>query len=208
MKKLTDKLKNNKFFQNKKNIKILIFIAILSAITLVGYSLAYFYSRGYLPNSFVTAAYDVKIEENFAGTWGTKEVKFVNNGSTPVVLRVSYIEIMNNLKKQLILNNRYRGIDVVKKGWTNDWIYNFVDGGDGWYYFKKVLKGKDEVQVLNSIKFNSGLFAEDSEDYIDYLESEYELTFNYEVTQSSQKSIKELWGIDATVNGDDIEWGF
>ena len=59
--------------------KPLVFIILLLVMVFIGTTFALFYSNVVIPNQFKTRIYDVKIEEEFYDTWGTKKVSFVNN---------------------------------------------------------------------------------------------------------------------------------
>ena len=66
----------------------------------------YGYTHGYVPVTVGTGGYydndimkyDIRIEDDFNGTWGERSVKFTNNdaSNTPIVLRISYNEIWSS----------------------------------------------------------------------------------------------------------------
>lgn len=82
----------------------------------------------------------------------------------------------------------------------------FVDGHDGWYYYKKVLKNTDRVQVLNEIHLNEELLNSSGE--LDtYKNADYELDFNFESVQADKKAVKSLWNKEITIDNDgNITW--
>ena len=195
----------------KINKKPLIFILIVLILTIVGGTYAYYYSEVILPNEFKTMTYNVTIEEEFNNTWGTKKVRFVNNEetNTPVVLRINYNE---KWRKEvdgvlLSLDNNVNGEHVVQKNWTSAFTNDFIDGGDGWYYYKKVLNAEESVQVLESITLKEDLIST-SPYYNDYKNYTYELDFNFEAIQASSSAISNIWNKDVTINGVDITWSF
>ena len=189
-----------KFRKIKK--KPLIFLLVLCLLGIVGTTFAYYYTEIAIPNQFKAMTYNVTIEEEFNDTWGTKKVSFVNNEetNTPVVLRINYNELwrkeVNGVK--LSLDNNVNGVNVVTKNWTTAFTNDFVDGGDGWYYYKKTLNAEESVQVLNSISLNESLIST-SPYYNDYKTYTYELDFNFEAIQANSSAISEIWGKNAAI---------
>lgn len=210
-----NKIKN--LFKKIKSKKMLSIIALL-LILVVGSTIAYFNSNTSFANKFNLSAYDVQIEEEFYGTWGTKKVTFANKDTTPVVIRVSYNEMWKSsetednkvlyLSNSVKVNDKY--IEAAVKDWTGEWSSDFIQGSDGWYYYKKVLdkvdSGKDKVTVLNSVELNDELKA--SKSYSDYLQAKYELDFNFEAIQASEKAVKEIWNYDILIDNGSVNWPF
>lgn len=196
-----------KFKKIKK--KPLFFLLLLLALGIVGTTFAYYYTEIAIPNQFRAMTYNVTIEEEFNNTWGTKKVSFVNNEetNTPVVLRINYNELwrkeVNGVK--LSLDNNVNGTNVVTKNWTTAFTNDFIDGGDGWYYYKKTLAAEASVQVLDSIALNESLIST-SPYYDDYKSYTYELDFNFEAIQASSSAISEIWGKTATISGGNVTW--
>ena len=196
-----------KFRKIKK--KPLIFLLVLCLLGIIGTTFAYYYTEIAIPNQFKAMTYNVTIEEEFNDTWGTKKVSFVNNEATnaPVVLRINYNEAwrkeINGVN--VSLDNNVNGVNVVTKNWTTAFINDFVDGGDGWYYYKKTLNAEESVQVLNSISLNESLIST-SPYYNDYKTYTYELDFNFEAIQANSSAISEIWGKNATITGGNVTW--
>jgi len=196
-----------KFKKIKK--KPLFFLLLLLALGIVGTTFAYYYTEIAIPNQFRAMTYNVTIEEEFNNTWGTKKVSFVNNEetNTPVVLRINYNELwrkeVNGVK--LSLDNNVNGENVVTKNWTTAFNNDFMDGGDGWYYYKKTLGAEEAVQVLDSISLKESLIST-SPYYNDYKTYTYELDFNFEAIQASSSAIAEIWEKEVTINGDNVTW--
>ena len=196
-----------KFKKIKK--KPLIFLLALIIVGVVGTTFAYYYSEVSFPNQFRTMTYNVTIEEEFNDTWGTKKVSFVNKEetNTPVVLRINYNELWRKEVSgvKLSLDNNVNGENVVTKNWTSTFTSDFIDGGDGWYYYKKTLNAEESVQVLNSISLKEDLIST-SPYYNDYKSYTYELDFNFEAIQASSSAISEIWGKTATISGSNVTW--
>ena len=196
---------------NYKKIKKkpLIFLLALLVLGIVGTTFAYYYSEIAIPNQFKAMTYNVTIEEEFNDTWGTKKVSFVNKEetNTPVVLRINYNESwrkeVNGVK--LSLDNNVNGENVVTKNWTTAFTNDFIDGGDGWYYYKKILNAKESVQVLDSIALKEDLIST-SLYYNEYKSYTYELDFNFEAIQARSNAISEIWEKNVTISGDNVTW--
>lgn len=148
-------------------------------------------------------AHDTSVEINedgFDPESGTKPVSFVNTGSSSVFLRVSYAEYWEKTEddKRYTLSNTVNGKEIAQKVWTEAWKDQWQNGGDGWYYYKKVLKsGIETDKVLSSVSFDMTMMTEDYE-YLkqQYLNAEYKLYFKVEAVQCSDGS--------NTLNSDEV----
>ena len=134
-----------------------------------------------------TATVDI-IDDSDEG-FGKKEVSFVNNAENThsVALRIAYSETWKDADG-LIVSNVVDGENVVAKEWTEAFLNDFTDGGDGWYYYKKVLAPGESVKVLSAISLENESYAE----------NHYDLRFRYEAIQPSAEVAKELWGKEPT----------
>ena len=104
--------------------------------------------------------------------------RFKNTGTAPVFLRVSYAEFWKDADGKVI-SGLVDGNEVVNKNWTEAWQNDWFDGGDGWYYYKKVLPANEmTAKVLTSLKFDSN-YAEI------YQTADYTLKFVSEAVQYS-----------------------
>lgn len=197
-----------KVLRKLKNKKIIILGIFL--VGLIGVTYALFSNSVLFENKFKAASYDVILEDEFYNTWGTKNVSVKNNDTTPVVIRISYNELWSLEVGDtfLTISNKINDTDAVVKSWTEDWLNNFTDGNDGWYYYNKVLNKDETVLILTEIQKNETLIASsnDKEYYDTY---NYELDFNYEAIQATKEAIKEIWNYDIEIDNDGvIEWGF
>lgn len=193
----------------KINYKPLLFILLVILIMIVGGTYAYYYSEVALPNEFRTMTYNVVLEEEFYDTWGTKKVRITNKeeSSVPVVLRINYNEVWQRMdsSETNTLSNTIDGVDVVTKYWSDTFERDFLEGGDGWLYYTKVLNPMESVEILEEIYLNASLirYTEYAYDYFsnDY---SYELTFNYEAIQADEDAIKDIWGYDMTIENGEL----
>jgi len=204
------KINISKILKNIKcDRKLFIGAVSLLFIGIISVTLAIMTSSGYFENIFHSSDYGVNIEEEFYNDWGTKKVSFVNQNASPVIIRISYNELWSTSSEEdtlTVLNNKINGSNTVNKSWTESWLNDFVDGHDGWYYYKKVLKNSDRVQVLSEIHLNEELLNISGE--LDtYQNADYELDFNFESVQADKKAVKSLWNKEITIDNDgNITW--
>ena len=100
----------------RKNKPVIYCLLLLSFFGITG-TMAFLTSNVVFNNIFKTSSYDVKIEENFDNTWGTKEVFVVNSGEANVFIRLNYSEMWIDLNNN-IMNNKVDGVSIVDKTWT------------------------------------------------------------------------------------------
>ena len=141
-----------------------------------------------------------------------KKVSFVNldEKNVPVILRIMYNESWTRTLEEngeiieLHNDNDPNGKESVKKEWTDDFMNHFIDMGDGWYYYDRVLKPEESVHILESIDLDEDAINYEYEDYT------YNLDFNMEAIQATTTALQEIWGKDATILDDgtiDFDWG-
>ncbi len=192
-----------------KNKKTLFFALLLLVLVGIGGTFAYYYSEATIANKFKTMTYNIALREEFNNTWGTKKVYISNEEetSTPVVLRVSFNEVWKVETEDGIsfLPNSNGTDDFATKTWTNTFLNDFQCETDGWCYYKKVLNGQEEIQLLDSVNKNTTLISS-SPDYDVYNDYDYELTFNYEAIQADAVAISEIWGIQTTISDGNVTW--
>lgn len=192
----------------KVKIKSIIFIFILLLVFGIGTTFALFYSNSAIPNRFKIMSYDVILNDEFDNKWGSRNVSITNNDSTSdVVIRVNYNESFSKVfdDERVYISNKINGKDVTIKEWTDDFNNDFILGEDGWFYYKKILKRKDTVNILKSINLDSNLIS-DSLDYDNYLKFDYELDFNYEAIKADKESISKFWNKNVEMEGENITW--
>ena len=208
----------------RKKSKINLFVIGCLALLLIGFSFALWTGKIWHTNELKADKLEAKIEETFKqGSKPTgnvkKEVSFKNNSSSTVFLRVSYAETWEKTEddNKILLNNQLNGSDVATKNWKNGFAKDsdlWFDGGDGWFYYKKILKpGASTENILEDISF-----PEYSGDYKEYENAQYQLYFRMEILQLSdsqstlnrfevnKKASKTIFGKEATVNGEMVKW--
>ncbi len=140
----------------------------------------------------------VTLTEDSADGFGKKEITFTNNGSAPMLIRVSYSESWNDSDGFAVNSMLANGANAVTKNWTTEFVRDFVDGGDGWYYYSKALGVNESVKILNSISLVDA----------SYNKYDYDIAFRYEAVQASVAAASELWGGTAEIENGDVTWTF
>ena len=208
----------------RKRKKLMVFILGCMALLLIGSSLAIWSGKLQQVNELKADTMSAKIEETFVqgakptGTV-TKQVSFKNDSSCSTFLRVSYAETWETTEgsEQKLLNNQVNGIDVAKKNWLNGFGENsdlWQDGGDGWYYYKRVLQPDAQTETI----LESVTFPDYTGEYKAYQDADYQLYFRMELLQASdsqstlngsevnKNSSQSVFGKTAVVTGDTVSW--
>lgn len=194
---------------------------IILIITTVA-SLAYLTSKESVKNDFeigkIEATVDEKFNRNDAKDLSTnksieKTVAVTNTGKNPEIVRV----IINPQWKE---NSKDNNISVsasnqvelnFRKGFEDDWI----EGKDGYYYYKHILKPKNDNIVssegdksktstlLESVSINKNITDEEKKEF-----SNRELVVNVsaEVIQVNYDAIKDSWNINNTMDKDVLNY--
>lgn len=205
-------------------------VAVLLTILLgIGATSAAFYHSVSLTNTLTTPTVEEEIVEDFgegvSGNSKVKKVSFRNTGTADTFIRISFAETWKytdeSSQESLFLPDR----QMVSEGskfeiekaakiiWSNEFERDWVQGTDGWYYYKKVLPaGSKTHDIMTAVDF-SGIYGKNWPDPR-YLKGDYELYFTVESVQASrdlsvcvdavetvfQKQIKKV-----TVNGNEMD---
>lgn len=187
---------------HKKKYFFLTPALVIVAVAAAGIVVTYAVSRNtsQISNDIKLADSGVSIIEDSDSGFGKKEVSFKNEGegSAKALLRIAYSETWST-EDGLIVNNLANNANVVTKTWTSAFENDFVDGGDGWYYYKKVLNPTEEVKVITAIALNDQ----------SYSQYNYDLSFRFESVQASAAAANAVWGKNVTVgDGGVVTWAF
>ena len=161
-------MKNKKTKNERKNKRKLLIVTGISALTILGGTLAYFTTSDTIQNIFKTALYQHQIVEKFEspsdwtpGTTTEKTIKVTNTGSISMAIRASYTE-------QWVTSN---GNEIPLKDSENNVaaIINFNEGwtksSDGHYYYgskdnmTKVAPGETTSSFISGVTFNNNIKA-------------------------------------------------
>lgn len=161
-------MKNKKTKNERKNKRKLLIVTGISALTILGGTLAYFTTSDTIQNIFKTALYQHQIVEKFEspshwtpGTTTEKTIKVTNTGSISMAVRASYTE-------QWVTSN---GNEIPLKDSENNVaaIINFNEGwtksSDGHYYYgskdnmTKVAPGETTSSFISGVTFNNNIKA-------------------------------------------------
>lgn len=178
-------------------IPAVLLVAALTTTILAVYAVSHNVST--IENNVTVANQGVKIIEDSVAGFGKHEISFKNEGagSSKVLLRIAYSETWSKTDGTIV-SNVANNTNVVTKSWTDAFNQDFVNGNDGWYYYKKVLNPEETVKVLNSITL-----ADSS-----YSKYNYDLSFRFESVQADATAANTLWGKNVTVNDGAVTWAF
>lgn len=175
---------------NKKMISLLAIISILSVMAFS--TLAYFTAEEAVLNKITTGNVDIELHDetlNANNEWApfpedgltgimpgdvvSKKVNVANTGDNPVWIRVS-------LDKSITEALNFEGITLNIN--TVDWI----EGEDGWFYFKQVLSPNHTTSNLfTEVKFDKSLGNE-------YINALIEIDVSAQAVQSQNNGIEVL----------------
>lgn len=185
--------------EKENKIKNLIIILAIVLLCAVSFTISFFTNRGQFTKEYNPKEYNVTLEETFNNTWGEKKVYINNQGTADTYLRISYNEVWyKQIENTILYQNNLEEDFVVTKNWTESFLNDFTLI-DGWYYYNKVLEGNTKLQILESIEKKKETDT-NIEGY------EYELSFNFETIQATEKALQNLWDKKADINNGVIIW--
>jgi len=203
-------------FKNKNFItKAVVVTALVLTVTILGATYAYQKHANELDNLLKAHSISGEIIENDAsvednqgdfsiipGANVIKKVQFKNNSDAAVFIRVAYAETWMDEDGALLAHNPL----YATPNWTIAWTASngqWHSGGDGWYYYKSILKAGDITPaVLNNVRFANAATLPS-----EYATGQYQLTFVMEMMQCSGEStvntnaLTATFGKTATVSG-------
>lgn len=185
-----------KRLKTKKSKKFLFITPVFALIVGCG---AFLLVHAFSNNTYETQYNDIPVSTGTVSIvddsdpgFGKKEVSFVNDDADGIsmLLRIGYSETWKDVNDNVV-SNIYNGNNVVTKTWTSAFTNDFVDGNDGWYYYKKLLGGSNSsVQVITAIAL-----AEPS-----YAVYNYDLNFRFEAIQPTAAAASALWSKTASID--------
>ena len=187
-----------------------------SAVLAISCVFAYFISTMPVTNPFSVGKPNVYLEETFEsddkwvpGEEKRKIVYFGNDGDMDIVIRAKFTP---TLKLE-------DGSVITDKTILNDFELNFTDefkkqvdwlaGGDGWYYYKKVLAPGEKIKTLESVTLSNNISNDVHGNKTDYSNSQMDVDVECEAilaTVSKDNSDLQNWGYYPNVNGTSVSW--
>ncbi len=190
-------------FKKHKVITTMLLIAVAAVIGSTGATVLHALT---LENPIKTPTVTGDIDENLEN--GNKIVTFMNHGEADVFIRAAYSEQWS--VGEAILPNPYdeSGEKLVSPRIADDWL----EGKDGWYYYKKVLPGSASGEKEKTVQFITGVeFDEKLDEKLDetYKKASYEIHAVMEIVQASDslELSKEAAGELFGKNPDLKDWG-
>ena len=194
----------------KKSRKIVGRLSILLLLVLVGTGATYTYVRHEVHKENFLRAHSVKVGiletpaadfQVMPGEDVLKNVKFVNEGSAAVFLRVSYAEVWLGGSGIWLQNED----GYAEPHWTDTGAPDahidsdlWFDGGDGWYYYKKILvSGGMTEPIMDYVTFSGNLPDEYKNGSYELLWAAEVVQFSIDETRTEGKTVNEA-ALDAT----------
>ena len=185
--------------------KCLPVLAVLLVSMVIGITGATIVHNMTLTNPIKTPPVEGSILEE---TGNTKETWFKNDGESPVFLRIAYSESwetgsgdgLRTLPWEAVKKDGTK-VRVAIPNWVN--IDDWVDGGDGWLYYKKILEPGDQTRrIVQGVKVIATTEFADLVDGEAYMTGSYQLHFTMEIVQASddwkvnKDAVGKLFGTD------------
>lgn len=200
--------------ERSKIIKLIIASGLLS-ITLFGVTMAYYYHSIKIDNDFTAAEAKVYMNEKFdpsdkwvPGEEKEKEVRFGNEGSTDVLLRVKF-----TVKLQMADGSEVTDNDILKSfklNFEDNFEDEWIMGDDGWYYYTKVLESGQITDVtLKSVTIGSGISNDVHKTTDDYSSAVFKVDIASEMIQSSgaaEAASAQGWKMKPAVSDGNVTW--
>ena len=179
-------------------------VALVLSVALTGIGVTHTYSQHKAQQENILTAHSVEIgiSENPSsgfqispGENVSKNVKFINEGSAPVFLRVTYAETWKDKNGNWLENRK----GFASPHWTDTGAPDmhidsdlWFSGGDGWYYYKKILVPNGETEpIMDHVTFAAGLPDEYRNGSYDLLWSVEAVQFSTDETLTSGKTVNE-----------------
>lgn len=190
-------------------------VAVLLTVLLgIGATSAALYHSVSLTNTLTTPRVEEEIVEDFdkgiIGNLKAKEVSFRNTGTADTFIRISFAETWKYTdestgqslllpdRQMVLANTEFEIKKAAQIKWTDEFKNNWVEGSDGWYYYKKVLPAGEKTRdIMTAVDFSS-IYNKDWPDPR-YQKAGYELYFTVESVQASR---------DLSVSADAVETVF
>lgn len=161
---------------------------IVLAVLLVAGTMAWFTSNpAAVENTFKAGTVDIKVNENGfenvtnvnPGDIHNKKVTVKSLGSKDTYVRVKLTEKWEDLAEGVTTD----GVATYVTG--DDW----VDGGDGYYYYKKILKNEETTPLIKEVVFDGPKMGND------FQNATFKLEVKAEAVQASHYAFRDEWGI-------------
>lgn len=167
-------------------------VVILAVLLVVGGTMAWFTAEADpVVNSFKAGTVDIVINDTFnteeaqnvnPGDEYDKIVSVTNTGSKRAYIRVKLTPLFNPVLPTNVV--------------TYPILANWIDGGDGWYYYKNIVApGAATANIIEEVIFAGQAMGNQ------YQDATFTLTVDAEAIQATNGAINDEWGIDPVVLG-------
>lgn len=165
----------------------------LSVITAVTYS--FYVNKDEIINKMKLGIQVADIVEEFDGE--EKEVFVENTGTTPILVRANAKMICTN--ESIVLNaNKIATADYNLTDW--------MDGGDGWYYYTKILQPKETSEILVHVTTDTQDIPEDEKSLYEGAQLDVPVNMEYykPLNDGTEYAHEVAWNLD-NIAPDDTE---
>lgn len=164
---MINKLKT--FINSHRKSFIIAVSSTLVAAVIAGSTLAYFIANSVtVANTFSTGSISCKIDEDFSDTTVKKDVRIKNTGKSDAFIRVRLVPSWENASGEAV-PVKASLTDNLNISWSNTKDTDWIDGKDGYYYYKSSVKPgaytsylikTATVKTANGNKMNLNVLAE------------------------------------------------
>lgn len=198
--------------KKQQNKKVMLILGMLTLLV-VGIIFAFFQKSESIDNKFQTAEAKINLTEKFdpndrwvPGEEKQKEVRFGNEGTVASVLRVKFTPVLK-------LENGTEDTEATKEfklNFAENFQENWTDGGDGWYYYNKILDPDQMTDItLKSVTISDQIGNDEHGIETDYSGASYDVKIEGELLQASLASEAAeymKWGLIPSVTEDVVTW--
>lgn len=198
--------------KKQQNKKVMLILGMLTLLV-VGIIFAFFQKSESIDNKFQTAEAKINLTEKFdpndrwvPGEEKQKEVRFGNEGTVASVLRVKFTPVLK-------LENGTEDTEATKEfklNFAENFQENWTDGGDGWYYYNKILAPDQMTDItLKSVTISDQIGNDEHGIETDYSGASYDVKIAGELLQASLASEAAeymKWGLIPSVTKDVVTW--
>lgn len=198
--------------KKQQNKKVMLILGMLTLLV-VGIIFAFFQKSESIDNKFQTAEAKINLTEKFdpndrwvPGEEKQKEVRFGNEGTVASVLRVKFTPVLK-------LENGTEDTEATKEfklNFAENFQENWTDGGDGWYYYNKILAPDQMTDItLKSVTISDQIGNDEHGIETDYSGASYDVKIEGELLQASLASEAAeymKWGLIPSVTKDVVTW--
>lgn len=174
-----------------KKKAVIVSSVVLALLLVVGGTMAWFTSNPEaIDNKFTAGTVKIRVNEN-----GFKNLENVNPGDTHE--KKVTIESLGSKQTyiRVQLTPKWENADGIiselkeKEPTSYDIGGDWIEGEEGWYYYKDIMKGGETTPLIEEVKFDGPKMGDK------YQGATFTLTIKAEAVQASHEAYKDAWKI-------------